>query len=162
MSALDHKVALVTGSSRGIGAAIARVFAQNGAQVAVHGRDVAALSVVRESIERSGGRAIQILADTTKFNEIEAMRRQIERELGPIEILVANAGGSYSPPGPLEDTTEEGWRSSIEGNLTATFLTIKSILPGMKERKAGNIITTSSSAAGRPHPRFPTPIASPR
>jgi len=159
MSALDNKVALVTGSSRGIGAAIARVFAQNGTQVAVHGRDVAALSAVRESIERSGGRAIQVVADTTKFDEIEAMRRQIERELGPIEILVANAGGSYSPPGPLEDTTEEGWHASVEGNLTATFLTIKSILPGMKERKAGNIITISSSAGRRPHPRSPIPYA---
>ena len=159
MSALDDKVALVTGSSRGIGAAIACVFAQNGAQVAVHGRDVAALSAVRESIERSGGRAIQVLADTTKFDEIEAMRRQIERELGPIEILVANAGGSYSPPGPLEDTTEEGWHASVEGNLTATFLTIKSILPGMKERRGGNIITISSSAGRRPHPRSPIPYA---
>ena len=159
MSTLDNKVALVTGSSRGIGAAIARVFALNGARVAVHGRDVAALSAVRESIERSGGRAIQVLADTTKFNEIEAMRRQIERELGPIEILVANAGGSYSLPGPLEDTTEEGWHASVEGNLTATFLTIKSILPGMKERKAGNIITISSSAGRRPHPRSPIPYA---
>ena len=87
------------------------------------------------------------------------MRRQIERELGPIEILVANAGGSYSPPGPLEDTTEEGWHASVEGNLTATFLTIKSILPGMKERKAGNIITISSSAGRRPHPRSPIPYA---
>src|SRR5205809_434100 len=70
-----------------------------------------------------GGRAIQVLADTTKFDEVETMRRQIERELGPIEILVANAGGSYSPPGPLEDTTEDGWHASVEGNLTATFLT---------------------------------------
>src|SRR5216117_3546018 len=106
-----------------------------------------------------GGRAIQVLADTTKFDEIEVMRRQIERELGPIEILVANAGGSYSPPGRLEDTTEEGWHASVEGNLTATFLTIKSILPGMKERKAGNIITISSSAGRRPHPRSPIPYA---
>src|SRR6267143_56891 len=159
MSRLDNKVALVTGSSRGIGAAIALLFAQNGAKVAVHGRDVAALSAVQQSIEGSGGRAIQVLADMTKFDEIEAMRRQIERELGPIQILVANAGGSYSPPGPLEATTEEGWHASVEGNLTATFLTIKSILPGMKERKAGNIITISSSAGRRPHPRSPIPYA---
>jgi len=159
MSRLDNKVALVTGSSRGIGAAIARLFAENGAKVAVHGRDVTALSAVRETIERSRGRAIQVLADMTKFDEIEAMRHQIERELGPVEILVANAGGSYSPPGPLEATTEEGWHASVEGNLTATFLTIKSILPGMKERKAGNIITISSSAGRRPHPRSPIPYA---
>src|SRR5947208_16735849 len=85
-----------------------------------------------------GGRAIQVLADTTKFNEIEAMRRQIERELGPIEILVANAGGSHSPPGPLEDTTEEGWHAFVEGNPTAQFLTNKGLFPGKEERKSGH------------------------
>ena len=73
------------------------------------------------------------------------MRRQIEGELGPIEILVANAGGSFTHPGPLEATSEAGWHASLDGNLTATFLTIKSILPGMKERKAGTIITISSN-----------------
>src|SRR5438309_11223159 len=159
MSTLNGKVALVTGSSRGIGAAIARHFAQHGAKVAVHGRDTAALAAVQADIERAGGTAMPVVADITRFAEIEAMRQEIERELGPIEILVANAGGSYSPPGPLEDTTEEGWRASVEGNLTATFLTIKSILPGMKERKAGNIITISSSAGRRPHPRSPIPYA---
>jgi 3-oxoacyl-[acyl-carrier protein] reductase len=91
--------------------------------------------------------------------DIEAMRHRIEQELGPIDTLVANAGGSFSPPGPLEEITEEGWHASVEGNLTATFLTIKSILPGMKERKAGNIITISSSAARRANPRSPVPYA---
>jgi 3-oxoacyl-[acyl-carrier protein] reductase len=62
-------------------------------------------------------------------------------------------------PGPLEQISEEGWHASIDGNLTATFLTIKSFLPGMKERKAGNIITISSAAARRPHPRSPIPYA---
>ena len=65
-----------------------------------------------------------------------------------IDILVANAGGSYTMPGPLEEISEQGWHASVDGNLTATFLTIKSILPGMKERKVGSIITISS-AAGR-------------
>lgn len=159
MKRLDGKVALVTGSSRGIGAAIARLFAQEGAKVAIHGRDSKALSAVRAEIEGAGGRATQVVGDTTKFADIEAMRRQIEKELGPIDILVANAGGSFSPPGPLEETTEEGWHASVEGNLTATFLTIKSVLPGMKERKAGTIIAMSSSAARRPHPRSPVPYA---
>jgi len=96
VSDLTGKVALVTGSSRGIGAAIARFFAKHGAHVAVHGRDVAALSSVRSDIER-----------------------------------------------------EEGWRATVDGNLTATFLTIKSFLPGMKQRGAGSIIALSSAAARR-------------
>src|SRR6059036_612563 len=116
MGVLDGKVALVTGSSRGIGAAIARLFAQEGARVAVHGRDVAALSAVRADIERAGGRAIQVVADVTQFAEIEAMRRHIEAELGPIDILVTNAGGSFTKPGPLEETSVEGWHASVDGN----------------------------------------------
>src|SRR3989440_7906629 len=159
MKRLDGRVALVTGSSRGIGAAIARLFAQEGAKVAVHGRDAKALAAVQSDIERAGGRVLAVTADVTKFSEIETMRRTIEGELGPIDILVANAGGSFSPPGPLEETTEEGWRASVDGNLTATFLTIKSILPGMKARKAGTILTMSSSAARRPNPRSPVPYA---
>jgi 3-oxoacyl-[acyl-carrier protein] reductase len=159
MSVLNDKVALVTGSSRGIGAAIARLFAQQGAKVVVHGRDRTALSAVRTEIERTGGQAMHIAADTTKFSDIEAMRHQIEQEFGPIDILVANAGGSFTQPGPLEETNEEGWHASLDANLTATFLTIKSILPGMKERKTGNIITISAAAARRPHPRSPIPYA---
>ncbi|HVH68263.1 MAG TPA: SDR family NAD(P)-dependent oxidoreductase [Gemmatimonadales bacterium] len=159
MRALDGKVALVTGASRGIGAAIARSFAQAGARVAVHGRDRAAVSAVRGEIQRAGGEAIEVVADVTQFAEIEAMRRRIESELGPVEILVANAGGSFSMPGPLEAIDEAGWHASIDGNLTATFLTIKSVLPAMKQRQAGNIITISSAAARRPHPQSPIPYA---
>jgi 3-oxoacyl-[acyl-carrier protein] reductase len=159
MTAWKDKVVLVTGSSRGIGAAIAQLFAERGARVAVHGRDTSALGAVRSDIERSGGRAIAVTGDVTKFADIEAMRRTVEEELGTIDILVANAGGSYTPPGPLEETSEEGWRASVDGNLTATFLTIKSVLPGMKERRRGNIITVSSSAGRRAHPRSPIPYA---
>lgn len=158
-SALDGKVALVTGSSRGIGAAVARLFGLQGAKVAVHGRDSMALAAVRSDIESAGGTVTQVVADVTKFVEIEAMRRQIENDLGPIDVLVANAGGSFTMPGPLEQITEDGWRASIDGNLTATFLTIKSILPWMKKRKAGNIITMSSVAGHRPHSRSPIPYA---
>lgn len=159
MSQLNGKVVLVTGSSRGIGAAIARLFAQEGAKVAVHGRDLTALSAVREEIEHTGKQVMQVAADVTRFDEIEAMRCQIEGEFGPIDILVANAGGSFTMPGPLEDTTEDGWRASIDGNLTATFLTIKSILPGMKQRRTGNIITISSVAGRRPHSQSPIPYS---
>jgi 3-oxoacyl-[acyl-carrier protein] reductase len=156
---LKDSIALVTGSSRGIGAAIARLFARHGAKVVVHGRDASALSAVRAEIEDAGGRAMDVTADVSKFADIEAMRRRIEQELGPIDVLVANAGGSFTRPGPLEEISEDGWRASLDGNLTATFLTIKSFLPGMKERRAGNIITVSSAAARRPHPGSPIPYA---
>lgn len=159
MSKLDGKVALVTGSSRGIGAAIAKLFAQNGARVVLHGRDTAALAAVQSAIEQAGGQAMQVVADVTSFADIEAMRHQIEQTFGPVDILVANAGGSFTRPAPLEEISEEGWRASVDGNLTATFLTLKSFLPGMKERKAGNIITMSSGAARRPHPGSPIPYA---
>jgi len=159
MGALTDKVALVTGSSRGIGAAIAKLFAREGATVAVHGRDRVRMAAMRDEIGNAGSRAICVSADVTNFVEIEAMRLRIEEELGPIDVLVANAGGSYSPPGPIEETSEEGWRATVEGNLTATFLTIKSFLPGMKQRRAGIIITISSSAGRRAHPRSPIPYA---
>jgi 3-oxoacyl-[acyl-carrier protein] reductase len=159
MSALQDRVALVTGSSRGIGAAIAKLFAREGARVALHGRDTTALAATQDEIERAGGRAIAVTADVTRFGAVEAMRLRIEEALGPIDLLVANAGGSHTPPGPIEEISEEGWRASVEGNLTATFLTIKSVLPGMKQRRAGTIITVSSSAGRRAHPRSPIPYA---
>ncbi len=159
MGILDDKVALVTGSSRGIGAAIARLFAQEGAKVVVHGRDAAALSAVCDEIKRAGGQAMQVAGDVTRFADIEAMRRQIEKEFGPVDILVANAGGSPTRPGPLEEISEEAWHAGIDANLTATFLTIKSFLPGMKERRSGNIITMSSTSGRISHPRSPIPYA---
>ena len=155
MGNLKDKVALVTGSSRGIGAAAAKLLAREGAKVAIHGRDEPALARVAAELEWADNRLVRVVADVTKFAEIEAARRQIERELGPVELLVANAGESFTSPGPIEETSEEGWRASIDGNLTATFLTIKSFLPGMKERRAGNIVTLSSAAARRPHTRSP-------
>ena len=159
MNDLKDKVALVTGSSRGIGAAVAREFARHGAKVVVHGRDNAAMTAVRTGIERAGGRAIQVAADLTSLAAIEEMRRRTEAEFGPVDILVANGGGSPIRPGPLEEITEEGWRASVDANLTATFLTIKSVLPGMKARGSGNIVTMSSAAARRPNPRSPIAYA---
>ena len=159
MNKLSNKVALVTGSSRGIGAAIAKRFAQEGAKVVIHGRDIEAMTAVQTDIEERGERAIPVTTDITSFAQIEGMRQQIEQQFGPIDILVANAGASLTRPGPIEQISEEGWRASVEANLTATFLTIKSILPGMKERQTGSIITISSAAARRAHPMSPVPYA---
>jgi 3-oxoacyl-[acyl-carrier protein] reductase len=155
MAALTGQNALVTGSSRGIGAAIARLFAAHGAAVALHGRDVAALTTVREEIEKAGGRAIAVTAELTRFSEIERMRGEIEDRLGAVTLLVANAGGSATRPVPFEDIGEDDWRASVETNLTATFLTLKGFLPGMKARRSGTIITLSSAAARRAHANSP-------
>ena len=123
----------------------------------MHGRDTNAMSSVQADIERASGNVMCVTADITKFGEIESMRHQIEETFGPVDILVANAGQNLVKPGPFEEISEEGWHATINVNLTATFLTIKSFLPGMKERKAGNIITISSAAARRPTSRSPIP-----
>jgi 3-oxoacyl-[acyl-carrier protein] reductase len=157
--ALDGKVALITGSSRGIGAAIAQRFAAEGARVAIHGRDAAALDAVCQTIRAEGGTVACVIGDVTKHDDVERMRLDVERELGEVDVLVANAGGSFTRPGPFEELTEEGWRATVDGNLTATFFTIRSVLPGMKRRRAGNIITMSSAAARRAHPQSPVPYA---
>lgn len=159
MQRLRDRVALVTGSSRGIGAAIARAFAHEGACVAVHGRDATALATVDKTIRRDGGTVLTVTADVTRLDEIERMRDEIEARLGPVDILVANAGGNYAMPGPLEETPEAAWRATVDGNLTATFLTLRSFLPGMKQRRRGSIITISSAAARRGHARSPIAYA---
>src|SRR5215471_2857803 len=120
MQSLTDRIALITGSSRGIGAAIARKFAQEGAAVAIHGRDRDALCGVKGEIERIGGRVIQVVGDVTRFTDIEAIRAQVEDQFGTVDLLVANAGGSLSMPGPLEDISEPDWHASATANLTAT------------------------------------------
>jgi len=159
MKDLEGKVALVTGSSRGIGAATAKLFARYGAKVVLHGRDQEQLARTAHDIEREGGIAMTAFANIVTFTEIEAMRRDIESRFGPVQILIANAGGSFTPPGPLEEIPEEGWRASIDGNLTATFLTMKSFIPSMKALHKGAIVTMSSSAGHNAHSMAPIPYS---
>jgi 3-oxoacyl-[acyl-carrier protein] reductase len=159
MRTLDNQVALITGSSRGIGAAIATEFARQGARVAVHGRDVQAVGDVVAAITRDGGKAVGVTGDLTGFAQVEAVRGQVESELGAVDVLVANAGGNFTPPAPLEDIPEEGWRATVDGNLLATFLTLKSFLPGLKERRRGCVITIGSAAGRRADARSPIPYA---
>ena len=159
MSALGGQVALVTGSSRGIGAAIAAELARRGAAVAVHGRDQAAVAAVAAGIARDSGKVIATTGDVTDFGQLESVRRQVEEGLGPVDILVACAGGSLTPPAPLEEIPEDGWRATVDGNLLATFLTVKSFLPGMKDRRRGAIITIGSTAGRRANPQSPIPYA---
>ncbi len=156
MSALSGRTALVTGSSRGIGAQIARVFAGAGARVAMHGRDEAALETMLASIRaETTADCLAVTGDVTSFSDIERMREEIEQQWGPVDVLIANAGGNPVRPGPIEELTEEGWQASIDANLTSTFLLLKSFLPGMKARGSGSIITLSSAAARRPTAHSP-------
>ena len=96
MDRLKDKIALVTGSSRGIGAAIAALFAREGAKVALHGRDAEALSAVLAGIMQVGGEAIYVTADVTKFADIEAMRQWARRNDWPTARLNENSGRSTS------------------------------------------------------------------
>ena len=149
---LASKVAVVTGGSGGIGAATCRLLAANGVRVAVNGRDEAKIDAMVDEIGSDGGQAIGVAADVTDFAAIERMRRRVEQELGSIDVLAAFAASGGPPPGPTAQITEEEWRSAIDGNLTSTFLTLKSFLPAMIERGGGSIVTMASSAG-----RVPTP-----
>ena len=160
MSTLAGRTALVTGSSRGIGAQIARVFAAAGARVVIHGRDEAALDTTLTAITNEiSGEVMAVSGDVTSYSDVERMRAEIEQRFGPVDLLVANAGGSPVLPGPIEELSEDAWHASIDTNLTATFLLLKSFLPGMKARGSGSIITMSSAAARRPSAHSPIAYA---
>ena len=155
MPQLEGRIALVTGSTRGIGAAIATIFASEGAKVVVHGRDRRAGDMVVHEIGQTGGDAMFVAADVTDFDDIERVRREIERNFGSVDLLVTNAGGSSNPPAPVESISAEAWRTAIDENLTSVFLTIKSFLPGMKAAKRGSIVTIASAAARKPNAGAP-------
>ena len=118
---------------------IAQLFAAEGAAIAVHGRDQRAIDIVRERIEATGVKVIGVRAELTDFAEVERMRVQVEEALGPVDLLVACAGANLVMPGLLEETPIDAWRATVDTNLTATFLTLKSLLPGMKDRRRGDI-----------------------
>ena len=147
---LANKIAVVTGGSRGIGAATVRSLAACGAKVVVNGRDTTAIDALVADIQSEGGQAMGIAADCTDFSALEQLRARVEQELGPVDILAAFAGGGIIRPGPAEKVSEQEWRSVIDGNLTATFLTVKSFLPGMIERRRGSILTMASTAGRLP------------
>lgn len=143
---LDGKTAIITGGSRGIGAATAAAFAANGAAVAVVGRDETALKDVVTGITEQGGRAIWIAADCTMPAELDDMAQAVAGQLGPPDILAAFAGGNGMPV-PTESETPEHWREIVETDLNSVFYTIRVVLPAMTERGRGAIITMASSAA---------------
>jgi 3-oxoacyl-[acyl-carrier protein] reductase len=146
MEQLTDKVALVTGGGRGIGRAISLALSRARCDIAVNYRErrEEAESAVRE-IQALGRRAEAIQADVTRAAEVGRLVREAESTLGPIEILVNNAGKILIQS--VEQMTEEGWNDMIASNLTSCFLVTQAVLPGMRARRWGRIINISSVAA---------------
>ena len=146
MASLNNRVALVTGGSRGIGQAIAISLAEAGAAVAVNYREKAAEARnVAETIRRTGGRAMAIGADVSQAAEVAAMLATVERELGPVDVLINNAGIGLVRT--VDELTEEDFDRTIAVNLKSVFLCIQAVVPGMRARKWGRIVNISSGAA---------------
>ena len=128
---LEGKVAVVMGGSRGIGLATAERLARNGMSVGIVARGVEAVGDAVAAIRHDGGRAVGVPADATSLTATERARDQIESELGAVDFVAAFAGSGNARPGPVHELTEDDWHSKVDGNLTATFLTLKTFLPGM-------------------------------
>lgn len=145
-TSLKDRVALVTGASRGIGKAIALALAAAGCDVAVN-------YVTRESdahdtadaIRALGRRAVAVKGDVSRSADVAAMIAAVERGLGPIEVLVNNAGRATFQS--IEQMTEASWNETLAVNLTSVFLLSQAVLPGMRARKWGRIINLTSVAA---------------
>lgn len=148
-SALAGRVAMVTGGSRGIGAATAERLAAHGALVGVGGRDLAAIERVVARIRTNGGQAISASADTTDADALARAQVAVTNQFGPVELLAAFAGGNGRPR-PTEEIGTEEWRHVIDTNLTSTFLTIRAALPAMLHAGRGAIVTMSSAAGRQP------------
>jgi 3-oxoacyl-[acyl-carrier protein] reductase len=149
---LEDKRALVTGSSSGIGEAIARALAGQGAAVVVHGRNAERTARVADDINRAGpGRAVVALGDLSRQDEADRVVWSALEALGGIDILVDNAGRGVTHAGWLEASVEE-WEELFEANLFSAVRMIRALVPGMKERRWGRVIQISSVAATQPFP----------
>jgi 3-oxoacyl-[acyl-carrier protein] reductase len=151
---MKGRVVLVTGASRGIGAATAKLLARHGAAVAVnyHASEDAARAVVDE-IRRGDRRAVAVKADVRDEAQVRAMVAEATRELGPVDTLVVNASISF-PVRPFVEYAWDDFRAKLVGELGAAFHCVKAVVPSMIERRSGCIVAISSGLSRRPGPGF--------
>jgi Dehydrogenases with different specificities (related to short-chain alcohol dehydrogenases) len=143
---LKDKVALVTGSSRGIGRAAALELARSGASVIInYNSNKAAAESVLVDINSSGGKASVIQADVSEPKQVERLVKESTRIFGDISILVNNAG--IAKIQPFEEVTESDWDEIIKVNLKSVFMMTRAVLPAMRKRRFGRIVNISSAAA---------------
>jgi 3-oxoacyl-[acyl-carrier protein] reductase len=141
---LAGAVALVTGGSRGIGRAIALRLAALGSSVAICGRDAKALEAVSAELRRRTAKVFSQAADVTRSPEVASLVEKTEVALGPISVLVNNAGVGLF--GPAHEKTEADWDRVLDTNLKSVFLVSRAVAPSMVRRGAGDIVNISSLA----------------
>ncbi len=142
---LAGRVAVVSGASGAIGQATARILARQEAAVAATARRAEPLDALVAAIRADGGRAVAVVADVTDRRALERVRAETERQLGPVNLVAAVAGGLGEPVGLLE-LAPERWRAAVELNLTAVFEAMQVFLPGMVARREGAMVTVASTA----------------
>jgi 3-oxoacyl-[acyl-carrier protein] reductase len=145
---LGDKVALVTGSAKGIGRAIAIALAREGCDVVINDIDIEPMDSGVEEIKKMGRRSVSIVADVCNQQQVSGMINKCVQTFGRIDILVNNAGGSMGTPQKIGDVTADHWDLVIDTNLKGTFLCTQAALKYMKEQKSGKIVNISS-VAGR-------------
>ena len=145
MQGLKGKTIIVTGGGGGIGGSTCQRLAQEGAQVAVLDRDLGAAQKTAAQITEAGGTALALACDITQRSEIDAALTQIEAQLGPVDVLVNNAGWDVFKP--FTQTDEHEWERLIAINLTGALHMHHAVLPRMVERRAGRIVNIASDAA---------------
>ena len=143
MKTLQHRIALVTGASRGLGKAIALELGSEGVTLALIGRDEAKLKETALEAERLGTAAHVFAVDVTQEPQVQALAQQIESRFGRVDILVNNAGINVRKP--LVDFTLDEWRKVVDTNLTSAFLMCRSFVPIMRGRGYGRIINIAST-----------------
>lgn len=146
--ALEGKVAIVTGASRGIGLAIAQRLATMGAKLSICARDPNKLEAAANELRQAAHAVFAAPVDVTCADQIASYVAATASQLGAVEILVNNAGIGYF--GPTHEASEHNWDSVLDTNLKSVFLMSKAVAPGMIERRGGHIINIASLAGRMP------------